>query len=225
MKLYLKIQKNGAVIMKSKMRKTMVSLLTAAIVSMSLSSTMSASAASNDKTFRIYYNVNANSGVAEMSSHLFYDYTKVEVKKVVKGTLGGSHGFSANTYGVLDATYKNTSNIYAAGILLYVSFDADSDVDKLSDYASFSITSVKNAAGTSLSTSKVYTNTILVGDVNQDGEVDSLDLLMLKKYLAGTQTLTGNALRSADTDGDFDVDNDDMELLKGYILQINDFEM
>lgn len=210
--------------MKSRMKKPIVSLLTAAIASMLFSGMMTASAESNDKTFRIYYNVNANSGISEMTSHLFYDYSMVEVKKVIRGNLGGSHGFSQNTYGVMDVSYKNTSNIYAAGILMYVSFDASASVNKLSDYASFSITSVKNTAGTSLSTSKVSTNTVLVGDVNQDGAVNSSDTQIIRKYLAGTQTLTGNQLRAADTDGDFDVDEDDVELLRRYILHLEDFE-
>ena len=71
--------------MKSRMKKTIVSILTAAIASMSFSSMMTASAESNDKTFRIYYDVNANSGISEMTSHLIYDYDKVEVKKVIRG--------------------------------------------------------------------------------------------------------------------------------------------
>lgn len=210
--------------MKSRMKKTIVSLLTASIASMSFGSMMTANAESNNKTFRIYYNVNVNSGISEMTSHLIYDYDKVEVKKIVKGNLGGSHGYSQNAYGVMDVIYKNTSNIYAAGILMYVSFDAPASVNKLSDYASFSITSVKNTAGTSLSTSKVSTDTVLVGDVNQDGAINSSDTQIIRKYLAGTQTLTGNQLRAADTDGDFDVDEDDVELLRRYILHLEDFE-
>ena len=210
--------------MKSRMKKTIVSILTAAIASMSFSSMMTASAESNDKTFRIYYDVNANSGISEMTSHLNYDYDKVEVKKVIRGNLGGTHGFSQNKYGVMDVSYKNTSNIYAAGILMYVSFYASASVNNISDYASFSITGVKNTMGTSLSTSKVSVSTVLVGDVNQDGAVNSSDLQIIRKYLAGTQTLSGNVLRAADTDGDFDVDDDDAELLRKYILHLEDFE-
>ena len=107
---------------------------------------------------------------------------------------------------------------------MYVSFYASASVNKISDYASFSITGVINTLGTSLSTSKVSVCTDLVGDVNQDGAANSSDLQIIRKYLAGTQTLTGNVLRAADTDGDFDVDDDDAELLRKYILHLEDFE-
>ena len=77
--------------MKSKMKKTIASLLTAAIATMSFGSMMTANAASYNKTFRIYYSLKTNnSGVSKMTSQLKYNYNIVEVKKVIKGNLGGS---------------------------------------------------------------------------------------------------------------------------------------
>lgn len=208
--------------MKSRMKKAIVSTLTAAIASLSLSSVMTASAADSSNTYRIYYNVNANSGVSSMSANLDYDYSKVEVKRVYKGTLGGSAGFSQTVSGKMDVSYSNSSNVNTAGTLIVVTFDADSSVTNLMSYVTSTIKSVKNTAGTSLSTTKVSTTTVLVGDVDQDGTVKSNDMLKLKRYLLGTETLTGNALKAADVDGDFDVDADDRELLNNYLLGISD---
>ena len=67
--------------MKSKMKKTIASLLTAAIATMSFGSMMTANAASYNKTFRIYYSLKTNnSGVSKMTSQLKYNYNIVEVK-------------------------------------------------------------------------------------------------------------------------------------------------
>ena len=211
--------------MKSKMKKTIASLLTAAIATMSFGSMMTANAASYNKTFRIYYSLKTNnSGVSKMTSQLKYNYNIVEVKKVIKGNLGGSHGFSQDTYGVMDVSYNNTSNINTQGTLMYVSFDAPTSVSNLSDYVqSYKVTSVKNTAGASLPISKVSTDIVLVGDIDQDGEVKSNDLLKLKEHLS-SNTLSGNALKAADANGDLNVDEDDYELLRKYILNLEDFD-
>lgn len=210
--------------MKSKVKKAIVSFLTAAIASMSLSSVMTASASGLDKTFRIYYSVASNSGVASMSSNLKYDYSKVEVKKVIRGNLGGSHGFSQTEYGDMDVIYRNTGNLNAAGVLMFVSFDAPSNATKLSDYASYKITSVKNSAGVSLSNNKVTMETVLVGDILGDGEVKNNDLLALNNYLNGNLVLEGSALKAADINGDLNVNNADYELLRKYILGTADID-
>ena len=208
---------------KNKVKKTITAVLAAAITTMSFSNMMTASAANSSNTYRIYYNVNANSGVSSMSANLNYDYSKVEVKRLYKGTLGGSAGFSQTVSGKMDVSYSNSSNVNTAGTLIVVTFSADSSVTNLMSYVTSTVKSVKNTAGTSLSTTKVSTATVLVGDVDQDGTVQANDMLILKKYLLGTETITGNALKAADADGDFDVDNDDLELLKNYLLGISDF--
>ena len=107
---------------------------------------------------------------------------------------------------------------------MYVSFDAPTSVSNLSDYVqSYKVTSVKNTAGASLPISTVSTDIVLVGDINQDGEIKSNDLLKLKENLS-SNTLSGNALKAADANGDLNVDEDDYELLRKYILNLEDFD-
>ncbi|SFR81852.1 glycoside hydrolase family 9 protein [Anaeromicropila populeti] len=62
--------------------------------------------------------------------------------------------------------------------------------------------------------------TIRKGDINSDSEINSLDLALLKMHLAGTKTLTENALKAADFNGDSSVDSLDFEALKTYILEL-----
>jgi arabinoxylan arabinofuranohydrolase len=56
------------------------------------------------------------------------------------------------------------------------------------------------------------------GDVNDDGEIDSTDVTILKRYLLKKMSLAGNNLSNADTNGDGEVNSTDLTLLKRYIL-------
>jgi hypothetical protein len=57
------------------------------------------------------------------------------------------------------------------------------------------------------------------GDVNCDGDIDSTDITLLKRYLLRKVSLTGDSLNNADTNGDGEVDSTDLTLLKRYILR------
>jgi subtilisin family serine protease len=49
------------------------------------------------------------------------------------------------------------------------------------------------------------------GDVNNDGQINSFDAILVMRHLSGAVPLTGNALTAANADGDGDVDNDDVD--------------
>ena len=51
-------------------------------------------------------------------------------------------------------------------------------------------------------------------DVNEDGEVDSLDISVLKRYLLRKTSLSEQGLYNADTDGDGEVNSLDLSILK-----------
>ena len=50
----------------------------------------------------------------------------------------------------------------------------------------------------------------LLGDLDEDGDVDAYDLTLLARYVGGIDLLTGQALLNADVDGDGDVDAYDL---------------
>ncbi len=58
---------------------------------------------------------------------------------------------------------------------------------------------------------------ILYGDVNQDGSIDSLDLTLLKRHILKKSTI--NYIVFADLDGDGEVTSIDSTLLKRYLLR------
>jgi|LSQX01.1.fsa_nt_gb endo-1,4-beta-xylanase len=63
-----------------------------------------------------------------------------------------------------------------------------------------------------------------LGDLNNDGFVDSTDYALLKRHILGTATLTGTALSNADVNKDGNADSTDYALIKRYILgTINSF--
>ena len=54
---------------------------------------------------------------------------------------------------------------------------------------------------------------VLYGDVNDDGEINSMDATLILKYDAGTGTLTNDQLKAADVSGDGEVDSADATLI------------
>lgn len=81
----------------------------------------------------------------------------------------------------------------------------------------FKIT-IKNANDT-----KTYT-AVLKGDVSGDGKVSSLDMLLIQKYLLGTNKMTDEKKIAADTSRDNEISVLDMLQIQKYILGTYDIE-
>lgn len=67
-------------------------------------------------------------------------------------------------------------------------------------------------------------NYIKVGDVNEDGQVDSTDLTWMKRYLLKiiTDFPVSDDLWAADVNGDGQIDSTDLTVMKRYLLHIID---
>lgn len=204
-----------------KYKKILTSLICTAVTAASVCSLFIADAASNlNKTYRYYFDVIAGSGVSSMDAQFRYNFNETDVKKVYIGNLGGTHGFSVLDTGI-DISYNKTPAPSSAGTLMVVSFDALNNVTNINDIVSVDITSVKNTNGSNISKSKVSCTSILVGDINMDGEFLSNDLLMLSKYLKGQISLSESQLKAADVDGSFGAPTqNDSDLLTNYLLGI-----
>ena len=63
---------------------------------------------------------------------------------------------------------------------------------------------------------------IVLGDINGDNDVKSNDLLALKKYLLGLDSLSEQGLANADVTQDGEVKSNDLLLLKKYLLGLID---
>lgn len=69
----------------------------------------------------------------------------------------------------------------------------------------------------------VIGDSIILGDVNGDGQVKSNDLLLLKKYLLGLVDISDINAKNSDVTGDGDIKSNDLLLLKKFLLGIEDF--
>lgn len=60
---------------------------------------------------------------------------------------------------------------------------------------------------------------VIYGDINGDGEINTLDVAALKRHVLKTNLLTGDALKAADVNLDGNVDTLDLSILKRYVLR------
>jgi len=55
-------------------------------------------------------------------------------------------------------------------------------------------------------------------DVNQDGIVNALDMVIVKRYIIGCAPLTKQQFKLADLNQDGVVDDKDIQIIKAYVL-------
>lgn len=205
-----------------KFKKILTAITTVAVSAISFCSLFTASANTDSETFRIYVDVPANSGVSNVCLNLRYDPDITDVCRFYKGNLNNSYSFSTimnnGEYCGIDAYYKSSSNLTASGTLGVIAMRAPNSIDSIFDLVDLNIEYICNLAGTNLPTSRLRINEVIVGDVNQDGKVNSADVTLLNSYLNGKASLSGNALRAADTNADFGVTKDDLTHLKDYLM-------
>ena len=119
------------------------------------------------------------------------------------------------------ATATNTDLVYTYDTANTVSID---EYNVLHAVAASTVT-VTATTDTGVSTTFTVTVTdpdfiILPGDVNDDGVINVIDLVRLKKYLAGMITLTGRASTAANLQEDQFIDSLDLIKLCRVLLGI-----
>ena len=62
------------------------------------------------------------------------------------------------------------------------------------------------------------TSDILLGDINMDANIDSIDYALMKQHILGLSILSGDAFKAADVNHDNAVDAIDLSTLKQYLL-------
>ena len=204
-----------------KFKRFLAAITTVAVSAVSFCSMFTASANAGRETFRIYVDVPTNSGVSDVCLNLRYDPDVTDVCRFYKGMLNNSYSFNiimnGGEYCGIDAYYSATSNLNAAGTLGVIAMTAPNNIDSIFDLVDLNFEYICNSAGIDLPTSRIRINDVRVGDVNQDGKVNSADATLLNNYLNGKASLSGNALRAADTTADFGVTKDDLTHLNNYL--------
>ncbi|WP_294755239.1 glycoside hydrolase family 11 protein, partial [uncultured Ruminococcus sp.] len=111
------------------------------------------------------------------------------------------------------ANTKYTIPAGASDVVLYIETD-DSD----SDYIDFYVDDVIGApAGTEIKGAEPPKKAVM-GDVNFDGVIDSLDMITARKAIL-TGELKGSALKAADVDQNSKFETADLVLIQSYILK------
>lgn len=133
---------------------------------------------------------------------------------------------------ITNAGYKINNNSYVYNVTLGSTVQGViSKLQKANQYASINITNSSNKAKTSGSLvtgdkitivsndiSQTYA-VVIYGDVNGDGEITTLDLLVVQKHLLKKSTLTNAFLKSADVNKDNSVNTLDLLIVQKHLLK------
>lgn len=138
---------------------------------------------------------------------------------------------SADTY--CEISFKDAAGILGVGGTtgdIPFRIEGDSEYDKSNDYSYNSkmttlgvndnITAyIKDELKCGVEPVKVVIdNPTKVGDLDNSGDINAIDIALLKKHLLGTSPLEGAALAAADVNGDGSVDAIDFAIFKKYLL-------
>ena len=65
---------------------------------------------------------------------------------------------------------------------------------------------------------KVFTDDVILGDVNGDGKIDIRDLILLARYMVGDAPFTSRQMKATDMNQDGKIDSIDYVMLSNLIL-------
>ena len=169
----------------------------------------------NLKNYDVEIGVNATDKITTMFVNLNFN------SSVFFPTAYG-HGSAANTYdavgdsvaGRLTYYYSNSSKPSPGGVLGWAKLSAPQSLSPARNGLTISkVTS-------SPSTANAYLVSRLIGDVNNDDNINSTDVLYINQYLSGTRTLSSDQIKRGDVNFDGKVDVTDMLLLNQYNVEL-----
>ena len=189
-----------------KFKRFLAAITTATVSAVSLCSMFTASADTTQlKTFRIYHKVTANSDIA------FFDYTInyssiVTATPSIKTILLDDGYFTSSNNGKVQATYMG-SPISTNGIIATTDFYTPMSVSSIFNEISYNAT-IRNSNNNNIDPNSITMTSVLMGDVNQDGVVDTTDVSVLDKYLLSNIQfpLSEKAILAANVINDYDND-------------------
>lgn len=129
-------------------------------------------------------------------------------------------------YGYMNGTSMATPHVSGAAALL-LSANSSLTPVQLKDIILSTVDPVSDldgmvATGGRLNVAKALDKvkgSVLIGDINIDGEIDSIDYSELNRYILKLITLTPRQLVAADVSGDEKVNSTDYSILNRYILE------
>lgn len=207
--------------MKKTMKKLLAGVSATILCASPMISSMSASAATSyEDTYRVYFDVPAESELNTYSLIMVYTEDMSEVY-VENGNLGGTFNVTEATSGtttnVFKGTYTSGGSLVSSGTIFKIKIFSNGHF--LNNINSLTGTA-KNVAGMAINPSPVTRDVVLVGDANDTKTVDVADAVYIKQYLADPESTTDFKFRSADVNGDNVITVDDAELIQQYCADI-----
>ena len=205
-----------------KFKRFLAAITTATVSAVSLCSMFTASADTTQlKTFRIYHKVTANSDIA------FFDYTInyssiVTATPSIKTILLDDGYFTSSNNGKVQATYMG-GPISTNGIIATTDFYTPMSVSSIFNEISYNAT-IRNSNNNNIDPNSITMTSVLMGDVNQDGVVDTTDIRELNKYLMSDiqfplsekAILAANVINDYDNDGNPKIESKDAFAITKY---------
>ena len=209
-----------------KFKRFLAAITTATVSAVSFCSIFTASADTTQlKTFRIFHNITANSDIA------FFDYTInyssiVTATPSIKTILLDNGYFTSSNNGKVQTTYMG-SPISTNGIIATTDFYTPMSVSSIFNEISYNAT-IRNSNNNNIDPNSITMTSVLMGDVNQDGVVDTTDVSDLNKYIMShTQfplsekgILAANVINDYDNDGNPIIESKDAMKITNYCLGV-----
>lgn len=170
-------------------------------------------------TYRVYVDLKPASGMQQSYVIIGYKRYWFKTDSVVQGNVSGNirnYGSAGDFWITGVHFFDATSDLTDGGTLYRINFCTDYNTTNFWDIAEVSTNQTKNAAGNLIEPNPVTISSVLVGDLNKDTIVDWQDVTLLSNHLSGSKVLTGDPLRSADTNNDGYVTYADLNLLIDY---------
>ena len=209
-----------------KFKRVLAAITTVAVSAVSFCSMFTASADTTQlKTFRIYHKVTANSDIA------FFDYTInyssiVTATPSIKTILLDNGYFTSSNNGKVQTTYMG-SPIITNGIIATTDFYTPMSVSSIFNEISYNAT-IRNSNNNNIDPNSITMTSVLMGDVNQDGVVDTTDVRELNNYLMSDiqfplsekAILAANVINDYDNDGNPKIESKDAFAITKYCLGV-----
>ena len=202
--------------------KTILSAVYATMLcATSLASGITSNAANEKlKTYALYCDVDSSSGVMWADVTFDYDNIDMDSMEIEAGNFGGYVTHSTittvdNKTVVYGASFRGNGAIMAPGVLFKSKFWTTDNMKLDEDSMS---TSAFDASRKFIGHDKVNTSFVLVGDANEDGNVDIADETAITQSLGNPQKygLTKKGNYAADVNFDGVVNDADIKLIRDY---------
>ena len=205
-----------------KFKKTLSAIAAAVMCAVPMMNGFTAGAAETEQyqTFRLYHEVN-NPSVAYFDFSINYN-SNIKAEPSMKTNLCEKGNFNSINYNLSHKiqTNYNGAAIGQTGTAATTKLLAPMSITSIFDEISYTMPVAKNASGATLNPFSVTHDYVLVGDSNNDGEINLADAIYIQQFLANPNKYSGLDERAADVNYDGVITEEDATLVQKYTLYL-----